>query len=456
MKISNSVCKSRIHLFEFFCLAGMTCYLNAVLQTLLGSKFFSSALLKCKNLVESSSNVHGELFNVFINVAKNKENGHQELVRQSLFQLRRSLRQILPQFADASMQDAHEFLVKFFEVFGDTLKENGMTNKCPFSQTFEYQMSERKQCLKCNHSTTKFKTEWVLRLDMPPDTNSSSEEFVKRSIQNLMERTLLGTMDMRCVNCNNLCTLHQSTEKFSKLPPILIVYLPRSFFINERNSRKNRTLILTNVVLKLPDQVTPDVDCSKLSKETLVITTPKSKKKRSQIELLFDSSPETPEKKSKLSFSSLDKDINNLSEEEQVKLALQKSLCESTQIDEEDNRLLAKVIEESLKGVEHEEQEESVLLDEDIRGDIIDIKGEKTVASGEYDYQLTATICHINRSSTSVDMGHYIADVFNGELKQWFRCNDMRVFPTLLQSVVQQSTYDGTILFYTHRNFLEM
>ena len=431
----------------------MTCYLNAVLQTLLGSKFFSSALLKCKNLVESSSNVHGELFNVFINVAKNKENGHQELVRQSLFQLRQSLRQILPQFADASMQDAHEFLVKFFEVFGDTLKENGMTNKCPFSQTFEYQMSEKKQCLKCNHSTTKFKTEWVLRLDMPPD-NSSSKEFVKRSIQNLMERTLLGTMEMRCVNCNNLCTLHQSTEKFSKLPPILIVYLPRSFFINERNSRKNRTLILTNVVLKLPDQVTSDVDCSKLSKvlpsskETLVITP--SKKKRSQIESLFDSSPETtPEKKSKLSFS--DKDLNNLSEEEQVKLAMQKSLCESTQIDEEDNRLLAKVIEESLKGVE---QEESVLLDEDVR-DIIDIKGE-TVASGEYDYQLTATICHINRSSTSVDMGHYIADVFNRELKQWFRCNDMRVFPTLLQPVVQQSTYDGTILFYTHRNFLEM
>ena len=446
---------------EFFnVFVGMTCYLNAVLQTLLGSKFFSSALLKCKNLVESSSNVRGELFNVFISVAKNKEKGHQELVRQSLFQLRQNLGQILPQFADASMQDAHEFLVKFFEVFGDTLKENDVTDKCPFSQTFEYQMSEKKQCLKCNYSTTKSKTEWVLRLDMPPDNSSSPEEFVKRSIQNLVERTLLGTLEMRCGNCNNVCTLHQSTEKFSKLPPILIVYLPRSFFIKEQNSRrKNRTLILTNVVLKLPDQVTPDVDCSKLvlpsSKEALFITP--SKKKRSPIDWTQDhplwSSPETtPEKKSKLSLS--DKDINNLSEEEQVKLAMEKSLCESTDIDEEDNRLLAKAIEESMKaGVE--EQEESLLLDnEDIR-DVIDIKGE-TVASGDYDYQLTATICHINRSSTSVEMGHYIADVFNGEFKQWFRCNDMQVFPTLLQSVVQQSTYDGTILFYTHRNILEM
>ena len=412
----------------------MTCYLNAVLQSLLGQRAFSSALLSCEDLVESSGGE--ELFNVFIKVARDKANGQQDLVRHSLFQLRRSLRQIVPKFDDASMQDAHEFLVKFFEILGDTLKENRDTIKtCPFSQIFEFEMSELKECLNCHHTTSKLKTEWLLRLDMP--LLSTTENV---SIQMLAAKTLQSTMEMRCTNCN--CDNQFSVlEKFSKLPPILIVYLPRSLFINQnQKSKKNRSLILTDLVLKLPDLVTSNVDCSKLSHQTREL---KSTGEKPKPKFRLDCSL-TPEKKPKPAGMS-DKDINSMSEEEQLRLAMQKSLCESSQIDEEENLQLAKAMEESMK--------ESGFIPD--TNDAIDIPLDCTAtASGDYDYQLTATVCHVNWSSISVEIGHYIADVYNKDRRQWYRYNDMRVTSADTKKVVQQSSYDGVLCFYTHRNFI--
>ena len=37
---------------------------------------------------------------------------------------------------------------------------------------------------------------------------------------------------------------------------------------------------------------------------------------------------------------------------------------------------------------------------------------EKTTATDDFDYQLTATIIHLNGASTSARLGHYVANVF--------------------------------------------
>ena len=81
------------------------------------------------------------------------------------------------------------------------------------------------------------------------------------------------------------------------------------------------------------------------------------------------------------------------------------------------------------------------------------VKG-KTEATEEFEYQLTAIISHVN-STLSVETGHYVADVFNCERRQWFHYNDMKVSPRSLQSVIQQSSLDGCLFFYTHKNLVK-
>ena len=78
----------------------------------------------------------------------------------------------------------------------------------------------------------------------------------------------------------------------------------------------------------------------------------------------------------------------------------------------------------------------------------------KTEATEEFEYQLTAVISHVNKSS-SAESGHYIADVFNCERRQWFHYNDMKVSRRSLQSVIQQNSRDGCLFFYTHKNLVK-
>ena len=479
---------------------GLTCYLNAVLQALLGQSNFNSSLLNCGKFVEeNSTNEDGKLLSKFIKIAQSRESGLQESVREALYGLRKCLKTCLPQFGDPGlMQDAHEFLIFFCDTFNTQLlkmeaypKENA-TLKCPFNQTFQFQLTETKKCSQsqCRHESTKSKSDFVLRLDMPTETSPTV------SIQSLVKKTMLdSTVEMRCSSCGQF-EKHDNKDFFSHLPQILIVYLPRSEFVNEKISLKNRRRIDVNPVICLGDYVNSDVDVSKLtplntaydalwptdserrkrmnqralsSPQTTPEGTPKKKSKLAYDALsptdsegtkrmiqraLYSpqTTPEgTPEKKSKLSLSDKDiaeKDVNEMSEEEQLRFALQKSLCDTTAVDVEEEEAVRKAIEESMKG-----REESYSDDDEARNTIIEVKGE-TRAKGEYDYQLTSCINHIGGGKTA-EIGHYIADVYHQGVKKWYRYNDERVSSTDLQAVLQKSTFDGCLFFYTHKNVLE-
>ena len=103
-------------------------------------------------------------------------------------------------------------------------------------------------------------------------------------------------------------------------------------------------------------------------------------------------------------------DISKLSEEDQLKFALEQSLVESMELQskrhEEENNSLMQALEASIKI----DQTLSDPMQTVQRKRHLEIKGE-TEATGEYEYQLTAVISHVN-SISSVETGHYIADVF--------------------------------------------
>ena len=364
------------------------------------------------------------------------------------------------------MQDAHEFLIFFCDTFNTHLlkmaKENA-TLKCPFNQTFQFKLTETKKCsqIQCRHESTKSRCDFVLRLDMPTETSSTV------SVQSLVKKTMLdSTVEMRCSTCGQIAK-HENMDYFSQLPQVLIVYLPRSVFVDVKSSLKNRRRIDVNPVICLKDHVNSDVDMSKLAPLNKAYDaswpTEGPGRKRMILQALYSpqttpgtpdtipATPEgTPEKKFKMSF--LEKDVNEMSEEEQLNFALQKSLCENTPVDadEELSRDLRKAMEESLKG---REESNAFANDDEAKNTVIEVKGE-TRAKGEYDYQLTSCIDHIG-GGKSAEIGHYIADVYHQGVKQWFRYNDERVSSTDLQAVLQKSTFDGCLFFYTHKNVLE-
>ena len=67
-----------------------------------------------------------------------------------------------------------------------------------------------------------------------------------------------------------------------------------------------------------------------------------------------------------------------------------------------------KALQASLKSDQTESKENEE--DKNVKGKQLQIK-DKIEATGEFEYQLTAVISHTN-SISSVETGHYIADVF--------------------------------------------
>ena len=95
-----------------------------------------------------------------------------------------------------------------------------------------------------------------------------------------------------------------------------------------------------------------------------------------------------------------------MSEEDQIKLALEQSLKESYEMEkrreEEDNRTLLKVLEASCSS-NNQANNFDTIKEMKISG--------KVEATEEMEYQLTAVISHVN-SIASVESGHYIADIY--------------------------------------------
>ena len=189
---------------------------------------------------------------------------------------------------------------------------------CPIEENFAFELKEQRQCFRCNHMSWKSKNELVLQLEMP-DLENKKSMF---SVDELFNKTLRGNgLDIKCSNCANgdEKNIHQTCDLFHKLPRVLILYLPRTHFIQEqKNSRKNRVKIHVNAVLDLKDHCEENVDTSKCNipkEENHVKKAPR--KRKSSFTILDELSPiSSPEKK-------IHKPVELMSEEEQISFVLE-------------------------------------------------------------------------------------------------------------------------------------
>ena len=147
--------------------------------------------------------------------------------------------------------------------------------------------------------------------------------------------------------------------------------------------------------------------------------------------------------------------VKFLNEEDQLQMALEQSRLECIEKEDEENSTLMQALEASMKIEQVGPGGDQVVI-EQVRPKPQrkpQING-KTEATEEFEYQLTAVISHVN-SISSVNTGHYIADVFNCQLKKWFSYDDMKVSEPSLLDVIQQSSLDGCLFFYSHKNLIK-
>ena len=418
-----------------------------MLQALLGTHCFANDLKQGSELAEDE-----DMVQIFSEISRFKKEGNQKKTSQAIVQLRHKLSKALPQLVIIRMQDAHEFLVFFCEHLEKLFVKLGQ-EKNPFSENFHFQLEEERVCCRCHHLTQKVKEDFVLRIDMPSSPVATTEKI--HTMKMLLGKTLLGSgIEVTCPKCakDESANIHESKDTFKTLPPVLILYLPRSQYFNkQQHFCKNRVQIDIDVVLDLKEYILENkVDKCKISRPNF--QKEKSQNLWSPVSMTnCDSNPNKSPKLSSEADLTTDGDISMLSEDDQMKLAIEQSLKSTSKtysspvklspgevlsngdiskLSEEDQFKLA--VEQSLvesmelQSKRNEEENSSLMqaLEASMKTDQtlghpiqlvqkerhLEING-KLEATGDYEYQLTAVISHVN-SISSVETGHYIADVF--------------------------------------------
>ncbi len=130
--------------------------------------------------------------------------------------------------------------------------------------------------------------------------------------------------------------------------------------------------------------------------------------------------------------------VGEMSEDEQISLALEQSIKDSEdmqqKLEEEEEKQLLQALEASMTS-----------------NHSLEIQDGQTAKT--CDFQLTGVISHLNYSD-SVESGHYVANVYEVGLKEWFKYDDMIVSLSSLSSVIRRASLDGCLLFFSNHNVI--
>ena len=193
------------------------------------------------------------------------------------------------------MQDAHEFILKLIEqlqVDLDKCKKDIEEDpiKSPFEMNFGYQFEEVKSCHRCGFKSTKSKNDLILRLDMPDQNSHKKSVF---TLEYLLKKTMEGGgVTINCEKCSSgvdkKANNHSCRDYFQKLPRVLILYLPRTAWLQEmRDAQKNRVRIQVPKVLDLKSHCAKDCNHEEIQVPEAIRKRP-YRKRKSSFSLLDD------------------------------------------------------------------------------------------------------------------------------------------------------------------------
>ncbi|PFX20725.1 Ubiquitin carboxyl-terminal hydrolase 37 [Stylophora pistillata] len=244
---------------------GNTCYMNAILQSLLGVPPFVQDLSN-RALLE---NVHPHcLYNAFLPprvelgrclhsvLMCKRKCGNLEVLKNCLRKLKRTISEAATRFSGYHQHDAHEFLCQVFDQLKDDVsKSNSPSPKdtskesnpmladlqCPVTRSFESGVVHTVICKQCGESVPKEEIYHAFSLDIPVLCSSSDMSPFSSAIsmQTLVEKHFEDEqLEYTCGKCESKEAV--ISHSFSRLPRVLILHLKRYGFDNFTEEQAKR------------------------------------------------------------------------------------------------------------------------------------------------------------------------------------------------------------------------
>ncbi|XP_065834439.1 ubiquitin carboxyl-terminal hydrolase 37-like isoform X2 [Oscarella lobularis] len=399
---------------------GNTCYMNAILQALLSLKAFTmdlanDALLRAVNRKSFYGCMYRLMRDVETGAIKTVQNIH-------LAEFKKCLEMGSSKFSGYSQHDAHEFLAECLSRLEEDVKGvNGRSvtegeQRSPISLNFESCVESKTTCKECKYETELEESYHSFSLDIPqPDV------LPKPSLQLMLERYFQDeVVERTCPQCS--CKRSIRSQSFRRLPRILILLVKRYevTVADDGVELKKRSDSVT-----IPCRIGVDSIC-----QPSVEKPPQMKSKRyTRTSRSWKHAKYFRRTNEKLE----SKSVTEMTEDEQIELALKQSLLESTPKDDEG----AKKQNDNGGGATPESDETE--NDPVPRG------------SADLTYDLVSVVSHLGEASSA---GHYVADIYDVAKDAWKSCNDSIVSKTSESRVRKERGSCGYIFFFAQRQTL--
>ena len=236
----NALCPVNGHDFDDFHRTGLknvgnTCYLNAIIQSLVHTDSLITKLMKMgrqKNLNEGFSSELALLAMVL-------KSG--EYRRLTPVNFRAQLIKVNNIFNGYQQHDAHEALTCILSNMESELQATENWKEL-MKDTFRTEITTKRRCTQCNDQSQSVEPLPVLQIQIPKE-----KTCIQECLKEYMEPETLK--DKRCLKCNKSME-SEVTTKFTKIPDVLVIQLKR-FSKEGRWLTKNRTHIQPSLTIKI-------------------------------------------------------------------------------------------------------------------------------------------------------------------------------------------------------------
>ncbi|MEQ2295963.1 hypothetical protein AMECASPLE_020021 [Ameca splendens] len=219
--------KDTIPIKELVCLGlpnlGLTCYINATLQSLLTLSCFVQEIHN--QMLVWGSHYKSQLFRGFLDIGVCRFSSIREEKKLVLSTFKRIIAEFNSDFEDSRQKDAHEFLICVLDLMRSlspemqlTAANLGLTYTCPVVEHIALQMLNTRTCTGCGERSHTVEDFVNLSLDLIPGGSVS---------QCLQEYFKEGHLEYMC-HCGAQDSSVQSL--FFTLPNVLILHLKRFIF----------------------------------------------------------------------------------------------------------------------------------------------------------------------------------------------------------------------------------
>ncbi|XP_041374613.1 ubiquitin carboxyl-terminal hydrolase 37-like isoform X2 [Gigantopelta aegis] len=226
---------------------GNTCYMNAILQSLLGLDPFSNDVLYTNRKIHrllSPTSLYGALARLMN--SRCKLTGNDLTRRDMLRNIKSAISSTARRFSGYQQHDAHEFLGQVLDQLKEEVtkitKATPSPNKDtketepkvfvnPTQDNFEFEVLHTITCFNCHEEVAKAERFNDLSVDLPQSS--------RRSIQDALDVFFKKEeLEYTCGKCGH--SKSEVTHKFTRLPRILILHVKR-YTYDTQIARRNKT-----------------------------------------------------------------------------------------------------------------------------------------------------------------------------------------------------------------------